>query len=295
VAQGGLMGEAVDRVIAALDAAGCRPRRYGTGAVTAHCPGPGHWRGDVNPSLRVGWSEDRALVYCHALCATEDVLTAIGLTPADLFDQPRQRPAGPTRNQLHTAIGRARGLSAADRWVYGWLMWPMNWDGSGVPPRFQPRGQRELAAACGLARMAVQQSVAHLVSHGWLTVTCGREGCERPGLHPGRGHVPVYGFPGIGEDCPGRKCRTRYRPEKAARAANLRLVAGAGAVTAVTLLSVAGRASPPTTTCLQQKPASDLRVHVQSAAIYRPQLQPFTSTWRGTAQASAPQRKDTAS
>ena len=30
------------------------------------------------------------LVYCHAGCDTTDVLAALGLTPADLFDEPRQ-------------------------------------------------------------------------------------------------------------------------------------------------------------------------------------------------------------
>jgi hypothetical protein len=270
------MGPAFNRVIAALGKAGRGARVYSGGA-TAHCPGPGHWRGDVHPSLRVGWSKDCALVYCMAGCNTEDVLAAIGLTLADLFDQPRQRPACPSRNQLNTAIGRTRGLDAADRYLYVRLIWRMNWDGSGIPLRFQPRTQRELADACGLGRMTIQQSSAHLAYHGWLSLTCAAPDCKRDLPHARRGHRAIYEFPGIGEDCPGRKCRLRHRPEKAARAANLRLVVCVGAAAVIALGSVAGGASIPPPTSLQQKPAADLRVHEQSAAIYRPHVQPFTA------------------
>ncbi|HEY5990313.1 MAG TPA: hypothetical protein VIV12_28590 [Streptosporangiaceae bacterium] len=113
------MNGAVERLIKVLEAAGCQPRAYSGGAVTAHCPGPGHWRGDVHPSLRVGWGKDCALVWCHAGCATEDVLAALGLTMADLFDQPRQAaPTAPATRGLGDAIGRARGLSVADRYLF---------------------------------------------------------------------------------------------------------------------------------------------------------------------------------
>jgi hypothetical protein len=49
---------------------------------TARCPG----HDDRNASLSVGRSEGMALVHCHAGCDTADVLAALGLTLADLFD-----------------------------------------------------------------------------------------------------------------------------------------------------------------------------------------------------------------
>lgn len=52
----------------------------------AHCPGPMHKHGDRNPSLHI--STGRAgdvVLYCHAGCASDDVLSAKGLTPRDLF------------------------------------------------------------------------------------------------------------------------------------------------------------------------------------------------------------------
>ena len=34
-------------------------------------------------------TDGRALLYCHARCATEDVLAALDMTMADLYDDPR--------------------------------------------------------------------------------------------------------------------------------------------------------------------------------------------------------------
>jgi hypothetical protein len=44
---------------------------------------------DREASLSLRQSRGRALVYCHAGCQTPDVLAALGLTPPDLFDDPR--------------------------------------------------------------------------------------------------------------------------------------------------------------------------------------------------------------
>lgn len=58
-----------------------RVRRSGGGWV-ARCP----VHEDRSPSLSVREGADgRVLVYCHAGCATEDVVAAIGLTVRDLF------------------------------------------------------------------------------------------------------------------------------------------------------------------------------------------------------------------
>lgn len=59
-----------------------------SGGWVARCPAPGHGKGngDRNPSLSVSRGDDgRALLKCHAGCATEDILPAINFVPADLF------------------------------------------------------------------------------------------------------------------------------------------------------------------------------------------------------------------
>lgn len=219
-------GAAFDRVLAALDKAGRQPRIYGSGKATAHCPGPGHWRGDQTPSLIITPGDGCALLYCHALCSTEDVLAAVGLTAGDLYDQPRAKRPG--RNQLRDAISKARGLTGTERYLYLWLLWRADWDTCIIPPQFQPRSQRDLAAAAGLNRVTVQQATGHLILHHWLAVTCAASGCKRDHPHQGRGHRLVYGFPGVGENCPGRGCEGR-REQKAVRRSHLRLVSGSDA------------------------------------------------------------------
>jgi hypothetical protein len=235
------MGPAFDRVISALTAAGRQPRVYGSGKATAHCPGPGHYRGDQHPSLVITPGDGCALICCHAGCATGDVLAAIGLNPAGLFDEPRQPgPQAPAARRLRAAIGRARGLSGAERYLYLWLLGLADWDTAQIPLRFQPGGQRALAAACGLDRVTVQQSATHLARHDWLTVACGVPCCTRNLPHSGRGHRVVYRFAGIGDDCPGENCRARCRPVKAAQRSHLKVVS----VLAIGLLSVPGAGSP---------------------------------------------------
>jgi hypothetical protein len=85
-------GAAVARVREALAAAGCQPR--GPDArFRARCPAHGSRGG----TLAVSQGRAGALIFCHAACTTEDALTAAGLTMADLWDEPRDRQAGPWR------------------------------------------------------------------------------------------------------------------------------------------------------------------------------------------------------
>jgi hypothetical protein len=58
------------------------------------CPGPLHAHDDRRPSLSVTEGESRVLIRCHAGCDTDDILAALGLARADLFDEPRQRSPG---------------------------------------------------------------------------------------------------------------------------------------------------------------------------------------------------------
>lgn len=69
-------------VAAALDRHDCNPTGP-THKVTARCPA----HEDRSPSLSVTIGADgRALLRCHAGCATADVIAALGLTWPDLFE-----------------------------------------------------------------------------------------------------------------------------------------------------------------------------------------------------------------
>lgn len=85
----------LDRVHAALDAAGRRPRRQ-RDHVQARCP----LHEDRKPSLSIDWVDDRGgmtKLYCHACAADErEILEAIGLGLTDRFDQPLP-PRDPAR------------------------------------------------------------------------------------------------------------------------------------------------------------------------------------------------------
>lgn len=85
----------LDRVHAALDAAGRRPRRR-RDHVQASCP----LHEDRKPSLSIDWVDDRGgmtKLHCHSCAAEErEILEAIGLGLADRFDQPLP-PRDPTR------------------------------------------------------------------------------------------------------------------------------------------------------------------------------------------------------
>jgi hypothetical protein len=71
----------------ALDRAGCQPRGPAH-KLTARCPA----HDDRSPSLSVGVGGDgSALVCCHAGCNVEQVITALGLTWADLFPPNHRR------------------------------------------------------------------------------------------------------------------------------------------------------------------------------------------------------------
>lgn len=63
------------------------------GDVLASCPVSGHGQGngDRNPSLHVTRKDDTVLLSCKAGCTTIDVLTALGLDYADLFDEPLEK------------------------------------------------------------------------------------------------------------------------------------------------------------------------------------------------------------
>jgi hypothetical protein len=72
---------AAGRIVEALRAHDCHPRQSGA-SWSARCPA----HADRNPSLSLRQGDQGALVYCQAGCQTADVMAAIELTMADLFD-----------------------------------------------------------------------------------------------------------------------------------------------------------------------------------------------------------------
>jgi hypothetical protein len=75
-------GAAVERLSDALTAHGSTIQQN-NGRIMAQCPA----HDDHNPSLSIRGTEGQALVYCFAGCRTGDVLAALDLTEADLYDE----------------------------------------------------------------------------------------------------------------------------------------------------------------------------------------------------------------
>lgn len=79
------------RVADALHATGARSRERGN-HIDARCPA----HEDNHASLSVDWRNDASYLCCHAGCDNDAVLGALGLTRADLYDEPlpRRDPQG---------------------------------------------------------------------------------------------------------------------------------------------------------------------------------------------------------
>lgn len=82
---------AYERIIRALQERGCKViESHGGRQASAQCP----QHEDTNPSFGVADRGDRALINCQAGCDNRDIVAALGLTMADLFNEPptRSRP-----------------------------------------------------------------------------------------------------------------------------------------------------------------------------------------------------------
>jgi len=200
------MGAAFDRVLAALEAHGRNPLIYASGKLIARCPGPGHWRGDVHPSFVISPDTDKVLAYCHALCATEDVLAAIGLGVADLYDSPARKR--PKYTDLWHAIGAAQGVTLAEKAPMLYLALKARGNDALIPKRFQPASLAALAEALRADTHNLRDTFDRWQHHGWLSRSCMLTDCQLTGTHPGRGHNPYY-LLDIGGCCPGRCCPCR--------------------------------------------------------------------------------------
>lgn len=72
------------RLLDALTQGGSKVRTHGDRRAVAQCPA----HEDGTPSLSLRDGDGQALVYCHAGCDTADVLDALDMRAADLFDAP---------------------------------------------------------------------------------------------------------------------------------------------------------------------------------------------------------------
>lgn len=86
---------ATDRVLDHLDAV----RQTGEGTWIARCPA----HDDRTPSLSVREVSDRVLVHCFAGCGATEVMAALGLALADLFEQPLGDHLPPSRHRIPAA------------------------------------------------------------------------------------------------------------------------------------------------------------------------------------------------
>ncbi|MDP9949154.1 MULTISPECIES: DUF927 domain-containing protein [Streptomyces] len=87
-------GAAIDRVLNALSSGGLNYKAAG-GGYEAQCGNPMHT--DSTPSMSVRQGNLGAVIHCH-VCGEEgkdDIIAGLGLTKADLFDQPLERPERP--------------------------------------------------------------------------------------------------------------------------------------------------------------------------------------------------------
>jgi len=79
-------------------------RQKGSNNWIACCPG----HTDRSPSLSIKQAGDRVLIHCFAGCEPGAVLSAVGLTLADLFDQPTVSHHPPLENFLRRRNNQAR-------------------------------------------------------------------------------------------------------------------------------------------------------------------------------------------
>jgi hypothetical protein len=109
-------GASFERVLGALEAAGCTVRRRGSHQASAQCP----VHADGEPSLSVSFKGGKTLLHCFNGCTDgtggkrsdpSQVLAAIGLTEDDMFDEPRPpredgAPRRPRRRPAGTPASR---------------------------------------------------------------------------------------------------------------------------------------------------------------------------------------------
>jgi hypothetical protein len=66
----------------------------------ASCPTSAHKRGDRSRGLSIRAVGDRVLIHCFAGCGAVDVVEALGLTLADLYDWPGEHRVESTHSRI---------------------------------------------------------------------------------------------------------------------------------------------------------------------------------------------------
>ncbi|NMC20951.1 MAG: hypothetical protein GYA33_11080, partial [Thermogutta sp.] len=91
------MNAPVERILQALENAGCSPQPAGEGKWQSLCPAHEADGYRHRPSLSIARGADgKVLLKCHAGCPVGRICDALGLRQADLFDdeKPREKPHG---------------------------------------------------------------------------------------------------------------------------------------------------------------------------------------------------------
>lgn len=96
-----MTGDGLARLTTALESCG-----YAVRGTSAQCPGPAHKNGDRNHSLSIRQGNGKAILRCHRNppCTLDTILEMLGLSAADLSDEPR---AGRRRDDTWTPHGPA--------------------------------------------------------------------------------------------------------------------------------------------------------------------------------------------
>ncbi len=102
--QGARMSTAIENLLPRLE----RVRQTSADSWIASCPGPLHQHGDRNPSLSIRQADDRLLLCCHTGCGNDEIMAALGMTLADLFDRPLDHHRKPLSAFQRKRHGQAR-------------------------------------------------------------------------------------------------------------------------------------------------------------------------------------------
>jgi len=106
-----LPGTAHRLVVGALEAYGSQKSKDGKSWT---CPG----HPDKHPSLDVKQGREGAVIYCRAGCRTEDVINALGLKMADLFDNPLRKERSAPRSVKPNGSANAGPAKRIEEYVY---------------------------------------------------------------------------------------------------------------------------------------------------------------------------------
>lgn len=150
------------RVVAALEAHGSTVKSTGSSKCSAQCPA----HEDRAPSLSVTGTEGQTLVYCHAGCQTADVLAALDLAAADLFDTRRgvdyRYDGGRT---VHRAVDKSQGFRQSN---------------TDQPPELYRLGKVRAAVAAGRPVFVVEgEKDVHALEAEGVTATCSPMGAGK--------------------------------------------------------------------------------------------------------------------